>query len=354
MQSDITESRGEPLLKVRQLVKHFSLRRGKKVLTAVNQVSFAVWPGETLALVGESGSGKTTIGRCVLKTLPVTAGEIWFDGHNITQMSQRDLRPLRAGMQVVFQDPLDSLNPKMQVGTIIDEPLREHFRLTPPKRLAQVLLAMNRVGLEQDIVHAYPGQLTPSQQQRVAIARAIASKPKLIVLDEPTSSLDPLIRLEILHLLIDLQREFGISYLLISHDLVSVRHIAHRIAVMYLGEIVELGPIGLVYDNPLFPYTRALLELAPSIEKKLAGEEPRVQLTGEIPSPVDLPKGCYLASRCPFVLAECSQQHPQLEPVGSGRLSRCLRETGKLPAITYDGQCDAAEAKLARPFHVIE
>lgn len=341
----VAQRDGEPLLKVEQLVKRFPLRRGKKVLTAVNRVSFALWPGETLALVGESGSGKTTIGRCVLRTLPVTAGEIWFDGHCITRMSQRDLRSLRVGMQAVFQDPLDSLNPKMRVGSIVEEPLLEHFRLTTGERSRQVVQVLERVGIEPGLVRAYPARLTPSQQQRVAIARAIVCKPKLLVLDEPTSSLDPLIRAEILRLLTELQGETGISYLLISHDLVSVRHIAHRISVMYLGEIVEQGLIDQVYEEPSFPYTRALLDLVPSIERKMAGGEPLVQLKGEIPSPIDLPQGCYLASRCPFVLAECSQQHPELEPVGPDRLCRCLRETGKLPPIDYDKHCVDTKAR---------
>ena len=325
---------GEPLLKVERLVKHYALRRGKKVLTAVNEVSFALWPGETLALVGESGSGKTTIGRCVLRTIPITAGDIWFDGENITRMSQRDLRPLRIGIQAVFQDPLDSLNPRMRVGAIVEEPLLEHFRLTARERSQEAARALERVGIDPSLVRSFPARLTPSQQQRVAIARAIVCKPKLMVLDEPTSSLDPLIRSEILQLLTDLQGETGISYLLISHDLVSVRHIAHRIAVMYLGEIVEEGTIGRVYDEPSFPYTRALLELAPSIERKIAGEVPGVQLSGEIPSPIDLPPGCYLASRCPFVLPECSDRHPELEAIGASHHSRCLRVTGKLPPIS--------------------
>ena len=327
---------GEPLLRVERLVKHYALRRGKKVLTAVNDVTFALWPGETLALVGESGSGKTTIGRCVLRTIPITAGDIWFEGRNITRLSPRDLRPLRVGIQAVFQDPLDSLNPRMRVGAIVEEPLLEHFRLTPQERSKQVAQALARVGMEQSLLRAFPARLTPSQQQRVAIARAIVCRPKLVVLDEPTSSLDPLTRSEILELLTDVQRETGISYLLISHDLVSVRHIAHRIAVMYLGEIVEQGAIDTVYETPSFPYTRALLELAPSIERRMAGEEPGVLLTGEIPSPIDLPPGCYLASRCPFVLAECNDRHPDLEPLDPAHLSRCLRETGWLPPIAPD------------------
>jgi peptide/nickel transport system ATP-binding protein len=331
----MTELGGEPLLRVDRLLKQYPVRRGNKVLTAVNRVSFALWPGETLALVGESGSGKTTIGRCVLRTLSVTAGAIWFAGQEITQMSQRELRPMRAGMQAVFQDPFDSLDPRMRVGAIVAEPLLEHFRLSAQERSNQVMQALDRTGIRADLTRAYPAQLTPSQQQRVAIARAIVCKPKLLVLDEPTSSLDPLIRSGILKLLVDLQSETGISYLLISHDLVSVRHIAHRIAVMYLGEIVEQGAIERVYEAPSFPYTRALLDLAPSIERKLAGETPRVQLAGEIPSPIDLPPGCYLASRCPFVLAECSSQHPELEAVAPGHHSRCLREIGKLPPISY-------------------
>lgn len=328
-----TSRDGEPLLRVEGLVKHYTLRRGKKVLTAVNDVTFALWPGETLALVGESGSGKTTIGRCVLRTIPITAGDIWFDGRNITRMSQRDLRPLRVGIQAVFQDPLDSLNPRMRVGAIVEEPLLEHFRLTSHERAQRVVDALERVGMASDSLRAFPARLTPSQQQRVAIARAIACRPKLMVLDEPTSSLDPLIRSEILELLTDLQRETGIGYLLISHDLVSVRHIAHRIAVMYLGEIVEQGAIETVYETPSFPYTRALLELAPSIERRMAGQEPGVQLSGEIPSPIDLPPGCYLASRCPFVLTECNDRHPRLEPIDPAHHSRCLRETGQLPPI---------------------
>ena len=337
----MTECGGDPLLKVERLVKHYSLRRGKKVLTAVNQVSFALWAGETLALVGESGSGKTTIGRCILRTVPITAGDIWFDGHDISRMPQRDLRPLRIGIQAVFQDPLDSLNPRMRIGAIVEEPLLEHFRLTACERSHQVTHALERVGIEPAVARAFPARLTPSQQQRVAIARALVCKPKLMVLDEPTSSLDPLTRSEILQLLTDLQGETGISYLMISHDLVSVRHIAHRIAVMYLGEIVEQGAIDQVYEGPSYPYTRALLDLAPSIERKMAGEEPRVQLTGEIPSPIDLPPGCYLASRCPFVLAECSDQHPELAPVGPAHLSRCLRETGQLPPIARDDSSPA-------------
>ena len=226
----MTERGGEPLLKVAQLVKHFSLRRGKKVLTAVNRVSFAVWPGETLALVGESGSGKTTIGRCVLRTLPVTAGEIWFDGHNITRMSQRDLRPLRAGMQAVFQDPLDSLNPKMRVGAIVEEPLLEHFRLTAQERSRQIAQVLERVGIEPGLGRTYPARLTPSQQQRVAIARAIVCKPKLMVLDEPTSSLDPLIRSEILRLLTDLQGEtMEKSSPLMKMDLTELTKLQHSL-----------------------------------------------------------------------------------------------------------------------------
>ena len=324
---------GEPLLRVERLIKRYALRRGKRLLTAVNDVSFALWPGETLALVGESGSGKTTIGRCVLRTIPITAGDVWLDGRNVTRLSQRDLRPLRVGIQAVFQDPLDSLNPKMRVNAIVEEPLLEHLQLTSEERTREVVQALERVGMESDSLRAFPARLTPSQQQRVAIARAIVCRPKLIVLDEPTSSLDPLIRSEILELLTDLQRETGIGYLLISHDLVSVRHIAHRIAVMYLGEIVEQGAIDTVYEKPSFPYTRALLELAPSIERRMAEEEPGVQLTGEIPSPIDLPPGCYLASRCPFMLAECNDRHPDLEPIGPAHLSRCLRETGRLPPI---------------------
>ena len=332
----MTHREGLPVLEVCDLVKEFPLRGRQKVLTAVNHVSFAIWPGETLALVGESGSGKTTVGRCVLRVLAVSLGQIWFDGQDITHLSQKEMRPRRPSMQAVFQDPLDSLDPKMRVEDIVEEPLLEHSNVTRRERSRQVIELLDRVSLDRKCAARYPAQLTAGQQQRVAIARALATSPKLLVLDEPTSTLDPIARAEIMQLIVDLQRETGMSLLFISHDLVSVRHVAHRIAVMYLGEIVEQGPVEVVYERPSHPYTRGLLGLAPSVERRLMGVQGRVELLGEIPSPIDLPLGCYLASRCPFALPGCSAQHPELEFVGLDQLSRCLRETGKLPPLPAD------------------
>jgi oligopeptide/dipeptide ABC transporter ATP-binding protein len=325
---------GRPLLEVRDLVKQFPLRDGHRVLTAVSLVSFAIWPGETLALVGESGSGKTTVGRCVLGLLPVTSGEIWFDGHEIARKPQKQLRPFRPRMQVVFQDPFDSLNPVMRVGRIIEEPFIEHVKgSTSAERSEKVVKLLERVGLNAGFLERFPDELTAGQQQHVAIARALATNPKLLILDEPTSTLDPIARAEIMRLFAQLQQDAGMSLLFISHDLVGVRHLAHRVAVMYLGEIVEEGPVDRVYERPSHPYTRALLSLAPSIERRLAGDQVRVELSGEIPSPINLPQGCYLASRCPFVLEGCLQQRPTLEAIADGHLSRCLRQTGKLPPL---------------------
>jgi oligopeptide/dipeptide ABC transporter ATP-binding protein len=335
---------GSPLLEACDLVKKFPLRGRQKVLTAVNHVSFTLWPGETLALVGESGSGKTTVGRCILRVLSVSSGQIWFDGHDITHLSQRDLRHLRPGLQAVFQDPLDSLDPKMRVEDIVEEPLLEHTNLPRKERSGKVIELLDRVGLDPQYAVRYPAQLTAGQQQRVAIARAIATSPKLVVLDEPTSTLDPIARAEIMQLIVALQSGTGMSLLFISHDLVSVRHVAHRVAVMYLGEIVEQGPVELVFERPSHPYTRALLALVPSVERGLIGTRGGVELSGEIPSPIDLPQGCYLASRCPFVLPGCSAQHPNLQPVGMDQLSRCLRETGELPSLSADTALFAGNA----------
>ena len=266
------------LLEVNNLKKVFTLKGINKNLIAVNNVSLEVSAGETLALVGESGSGKTTIGRCVLRTLTLSDGKIVFNGYDITKMSQRDLRPIRKNIQAVFQDPLDSLNPTMSSKSIIEEPLIEHFRISKNERYNLIISTLDRVGLSHNILGVLPNDLTPSQLQRLAIARAIITNPKLIILDEPTSTLDPIIRVEILRLLLDLQKKSKISYLLISHDLVSVAQIAHKIAIMYLGEIVEQGLVNNVYNDPLHPYTRVLLASAPNIERKLSKNKSNTNL----------------------------------------------------------------------------
>ena len=317
----------EPVLEVRDLVKEFAVGQGQ-VLTAVNRVDLELAPGETLALVGESGSGKTTVGRCVLRLLDTTGGTIAFAGDDVTRLAPRRLRAFRRQVQVVFQDPYDSLDPRMSVGAIVEEALRELTDTAAARRGALTKELLERVGLDPDAARLYPHHLTAGEQQRVAIARAIACDPRLLVLDEPTSSLDPITRSEIIALLRSIQAELGTAFLFISHDLVTVRHISHRIAVMYLGEVVETGPVEAVFGRPSHPYTRALLASAPSIER--GREDAGISLAGEIPSPIDLPQGCFLASRCPFVLDECRAGHPALEPVSRVHHSRCLRVTGHL------------------------
>jgi|tagenome__1003787_1003787.scaffolds.fasta_scaffold20986830_2 oligopeptide/dipeptide ABC transporter ATP-binding protein len=316
-----------PILEVRSLVKQFPVGQGQ-LLTAVNDVSFTLETRQTLALVGESGSGKTTVGRCVLRLIDATSGAIAFAGQDVTGLSAKRLRDFRRRVQVVFQDPYDSLNPRMRVRALVEEPLRELTGQDASHRAGRVRDLLERVGLGVDVSELYPHHLTTGQQQRVAIARALACDPGLLVLDEPTSSLDPVSRGEIIALLRDLQRDLGTAFLFISHDLVTVRHISDRIAVMYLGEIVETGPVEQVFSRPSHPYTRALLSSAPSIER--GRSEATANLSGEIPSPIDLPSGCFLASRCPFVLEGCRALHPGLDPVGTSQRSRCLRATGVL------------------------
>lgn len=323
-----------PILRVKNLMKEFQVGR-ERTLTAVNNVSFSIDKGETLALVGESGSGKTTAGRCILRVLEPNSGSIWLDDIDITHVRSKDLRPHRKRMQVVFQDPYDSLDPRIPVGGIIAEPLDVFLDLDEAGTRRRVHELLGQVGLTTEVEDVYPHKLTSGQQQRVAIARALALEPDLLILDEPTSSLDPVARESIISLLRSLQERLQTAFLFISHDLVTVRHVSHRIAVMYLGEIVEEGPVAQVFDHPAHPYTRALLASAPSIDRALAKRDP-VALSGEIPSPINLPKGCFLASRCPFVMDQCREWRPDLKPSESGQLSRCLRTTGDLPSISEE------------------
>lgn len=318
-----------PILEVRELVKQFPIGHDQ-LLTAVNRVSLSLNVGETLAVVGESGSGKTTVGRCVLRLLRPTAGSVSFEGTDITRRSPRQLRQIRQRMQVVFQDPYDSLDPRMRIKAIIEEPLKIFAKLSSHDRTSRVTELLEQVHLAPEMGPLYPHDLTAGELQRVAVARALATKPTFLVLDEPTSSLDPIAREEIISLLRRLQATLSTAYLFISHDLVTVRHLSHRIAVMYLGEIVEEGPVDTVFESPKHPYTEALIASAPSVERRVGAE---VVLAGEIPSPINLPKGCFLASRCPFALEGCVQEHPALEPVAEGHTSRCLRATGHLPPL---------------------
>lgn len=297
-----------PLLELVGITKHFHARGGKGIVRAVNDVSLSIDEGETVALIGESGSGKSTLGRLVLRLLEPDQGEVLFEGVDLTKLSVKEMREVRARLQVVFQEPYESLNPRMSVGDIVGEPLIIHDRsMKSDERDKRVRETLERVGLPPDSSTRLPGQLSGGQQQRVGIARAIITNPRLIVLDEPTSSLDLSVRAQILTLLADLQRELGLAYLFISHDISTVEYVSQRIAVMYLGEIMETGPVKDVIRDPRHPYTRALLSSRLSTDPKES--LPRLRLIGDIGSPTDVREiGCVLAPRCPMVIDACRTQ----------------------------------------------
>lgn len=310
------------LLRVEALVKHFPIDRSRYV-AAVNDVSFTIERGETLGLVGESGSGKTTVGRCILRLIDPTAGHIWYDGSDITSLPDDQLRPLRHGLQLVFQEPFASLNPRRSVRQTVEEPLLLQGTLNARERLDRLRETLGLVHLGDRHLACYPNQLTASEQQRVGIARAIVTHPDLVVLDEPTSSLDQTVRAEILDVLVDLQDRLGTAYLFISHDLTAVESISHRIAIMYLGRIVESGSTRQIFGRQYHPYSRALLSavLYPDPRRKL---EP-FTLRGEIPSAINPRDECALYGRCPIGLPSCTDTAPVLEDVEPLHLAACFR-----------------------------
>jgi len=322
-QSDTTHS----ALEVSELRKHFSVRGGvfgRKIGTvrAVDGISFSISRGETLGLVGESGCGKTTVGRTALRLIEPTAGSIKLLGRDITHQSKARLRPLRRQMQMVFQDPYSSLNPRMTAGEIVREPLAVHRIGSEVDREERVAFLFARVGLRTDQMADYPHQFSGGQRQRIAIARALAVSPSLIVCDEPVSALDVSIQAQVINLLTDLQDEYRFSYLFIAHDLAIVKHISHRIAVMYLGRIVELAPKNALFATPLHPYTAALLSAIP-IPNPLAKQSNQTILVGDVPSPINPPRGCPFHTRCPRVMPHCREQAPQLKEIGPGHLVTC-------------------------------
>jgi peptide/nickel transport system ATP-binding protein len=308
---------------VTNLVKRYPLGGGKGTVHAVNGVSFTIRAGETLALVGESGSGKSTVGRCLLRLVEPTSGRITFDGFDIAQMSSSRVRAWRANAQMIFQDPVDSLSPRMRVQTILEEPLRLHTRLGARARTERMLELLENVRLGPKYLDRVPRQLSGGEAQRIAIARAIATNPGFLVLDEPTSSLDLSIRSSVLSILATLQRKLGLTYLLISHDLHTVSAYADRVAVMYLGAIVEMGPAEHVFADPQHPYTQALLSA--SLPADPTRRSNRFLLTGEVPSSIELPQGCLFASRCPLVIDACLTQHPRFRVAGPDQVAACIR-----------------------------
>jgi oligopeptide transport system ATP-binding protein len=307
----------EVIVRVTNLKKHFPINSGIIIqrqvgaVKAVDDVSFEVHKGETLGLVGESGCGKSTTGRTVLQLYKPTAGTVEFEGKELTTMSSGDLRTMRRRMQMIFQDPFASLNPRMSVGNIIAEPLRIHKIIDNKNELQEYIEnLMQRVGLNPYYVNRYPHEFSGGQRQRIGIARALALKPTFIVADEPISALDVSIQAQVVNLLEDLQEEFNLTYLFIAHDLSMVRHICNRVAVMYLGKIVEIGPTDLVYDNPLHPYTQSLLSAVPVPDPLVEKKRQRIILKGDVPSPARPPLGCNFNTRCPVAIQGICFQEP--------------------------------------------
>ena len=317
----------ETLLQVRNLVKEFVIKsprgvqRRRRIVHAVSDVSFDVAPGETLGLVGESGSGKTTVGRCVLRLTDPTSGSVSFDGRNLATLEDDELRHLRRRMQIVFQDPFASLDPKMTVGASIAEPLV--VQGVPGDHSDKVVQLLELVGLAPDHARRFPHEFSGGQRQRIGVARALALDPALIVLDEPVSALDVSIQAGVVNLFADLQKRLGMSYLFIAHDLAVVRHVAHRVAVMYLGKIVEIGKKEAVYDHPSHPYTKALLSAVPLPDPVVERTRSRIMLEGEVPSPVDPPSGCRFRTRCWKATDICAQVDPPMELRAHGQMSAC-------------------------------
>jgi oligopeptide/dipeptide ABC transporter ATP-binding protein len=315
-----------PVLEVEGLSKHFPVRKGLLRRTvghvsAVDGVSFTIGPGETLGLVGESGCGKTTVGRTIMRLIEPTSGTIQLDGHDVTRLSKKEFRPYRRQLQIIFQDPFSSLNPRKRAGDIVGEPLKVHEALSRGERRERVAALFERVGLRRAQMDNFPHQFSGGQRQRIGVARALALNPKLIIGDEPVSALDVSIQAQVINLLMDLQRDMKLSYLFISHNLAVVEHISHRIAVMYLGRIVEYTDKVTLFTRPLHPYTEALLAAVPVPDPAI--KRTKLVVQGDVPSPLKPPPGCRFHTRCPYAEARCKVDAPALREVDPGHFVSC-------------------------------
>lgn len=318
----------EPLIRVHNLKKHFPItagvfRRQVGTVKAVDGISFDLLPKETLGLVGESGCGKTTAGRTVLSLYTATEGKVYFGQTEVTALGGNQLRLIRQKMQMIFQDPQDSLNPRMTVGSIISEPLMEHTKASGSQRTERVEELLQAVGLNAKYMNRYPHEFSGGQRQRIGVARALALNPEFIICDEPIAALDVSIQAQVVNLLEDLQEKLGLTYLFISHDLGMIRHIARRVAVMYLGHIVEIATSQDLYRRPQHPYTQALLSAVPTHDPVREQTRERIILTGDVPSPADPPSGCPFRTRCPSAESKCAEEVPELRQIGTGHRVAC-------------------------------
>ena len=321
-----------PIVETRHLKMYFPVGRtlsGKprRLLKAVDDVSFSIRPGETFGLVGESGCGKTTVGRSIVRLYEPTDGQVLFDGQDITHMNEKQLAPFRRRMQMIFQDPYASLNPRMTVSSIIAEPLRKSG-MSDAQQQARVRELIDLVGLKPDHMQRYPHEFSGGQRQRVGIARALASGPEFIVCDEPISALDVSIQAQVINTLESLQEKFSLSYLFVSHDLSMVRHISHHVGVMYLGCMVESAPVDELYRHTLHPYTQALMSAVPIPDPDLAAASTRIHLSGDVPTPIDPPNGCRFRARCPYATERCAQERPALREAAPGHFVACHAVSG--------------------------
>lgn len=317
------------LIVVNNLKKYFAVKNvfgmdKNKFVKAVDGVDFHINRGETFGLVGESGCGKSTLGRTITRLYNVTEGDIIFEGKNIAKLDKKALQPYHKKMQVIFQDPYSSLNPYMNVSEIIDEPMKIHTEFSKVERVEKIQLILEKVGMKKDDMEKFPYEFSGGQRQRIGIARALSTEPEFVLCDEPISALDVSIQAQVVNMLEDLQKEMGLTYLFVAHDLSMVRHISDRIGVMYLGKIVEIAESNELYKNPLHPYTKALLSAIPIADPRIARSKTKHIITGDLPSPIDIPKGCRFNTRCPYAKPICHEEEPKMKEIEKGHFVACI------------------------------